>query len=128
MRNKEEELRAQRIQLEAEKNQTIERMQDMLRKHELHNTERMNIIVNRYEKQIQILKDQLLREHKSNDDNVKRLTDELARTHKMEMDQVEAKNRAKLRQLNDMHAQELRSLTKRNEERMDQVIGELKKS
>ena len=100
----------------------------MLRKHELHNTERMNIIVNRYEKQIQILKDQLLREHKSNDDNVKRLTDELARTHKMEMDQVEAKNRAKLRQLNDMHAQELRSLTKRNEERMDQVIGELKKS
>jgi hypothetical protein len=46
----------------------------------------------------------------------------------MEVDQLEAKNRAKVRELNTEHAQEVTSLNKRHEAKLDEVIGELKRT
>jgi hypothetical protein len=127
-RTKADELKNLRDSLGDEKQQAVNRLQDQMRKLEVDHADRMQNVVGKYEKQIQVMKDQMLRERKMNDENTKRLTDELARVHKMEVDQVEAKNREKVRILGQQHSEEVRQLNKRHEEKLDQVIGEMKKT
>lgn len=127
-RNKIDEMKALRAELESDKEATVNRMQDMMRKQELQHSDKMNTVVSKYEKQIQNLKDMLVKERKSGEENLKRTTEEMSRVHKMEVDQVEAKNREKVRQLGTQHSNEIRTVNKRHEERLDQVIGEVKKT
>ncbi|MBX3022527.1 MAG: hypothetical protein KF799_12715 [Bdellovibrionales bacterium] len=127
-RMKADQMKTLRAELEDDKQKAVNSLQDMMRKQELQHAERMNLVVSKYEKQLQGLKDQLIRERKLGDENVKRLTEEMSRLHKMEVDQVESKNREKVRQLSSQHSNEIRTVNKRHEERLDQVIGELKKT
>jgi hypothetical protein len=127
-RIKGDEMKALRERLETEKLNAVNGVMDQMRKQELRHADKMSMTVSKYEKQVQVLKDQMLRERKLNDENTKRLTEELGRLHKMEVDQVETKNRDKLRQVNHQHSEELRSVSKRHEERLDQVLTEAKRS
>lgn len=127
-RLKADQMKALREKLEDDKQQAVNRLQDQMRKQELQHAERMGQVVSKYEKQLQGLKDQMLRERKLGEEGMKRMTEELARVHKMEVEQVENKNREKLRQLNTQHGEELRGLNRRHEDKLDQVIGEMKKT
>lgn len=127
-RLKADQMKALRDAMDNDKQEAINRLQDYVRKQELQHAERMNLVVSKYEKQVQDLKDQLVRESKQNDENMKRLTDEMGRLHKMELDQVDAKNRERMRQLNTQHGNELRTVNRRHEEKLDQVISEMKKT
>lgn len=127
-RLKADQMKALRAAMEDDKQQAVNRLQDQMRKQELQHAERMNQVVAKYEKQLQTLKDQMVRERKLSDESMKRMTEELARVHKMEVDQVEAKNREKVRQLGTKHSEELRQVNRRHEEKLDQVIGEMKKT
>jgi len=127
-RQKQDEIKKVRDSLETERVEMTARFEDRIRKQETQHAERMNLVVNKYEKQIQSLKDQIARDKNLADENLRRVTDEMTRSHKNQMDQLEAKNRERMRQINVQHGSEMQSVTKRHEERMDQVIGELKKS
>lgn len=127
-RLKADQMKALRENLEGDKQGAVNRMQDQMRKQELQHAERMNLVVSKYEKQIQGLKDQLVRERKLGEENMKRMTEEMSRIHKMEVEQVENKNREKVRQLGAQHSTEIRQLNRRHEDKLDQVIGEMKKT
>jgi len=117
-----------RSNLEADKQIAVNNLQEHLQKQELAHSEKMTQVVGKYEKQIQMLKDELMKEKRVNDDNLKRSTEEMQHQHKLSMDQVAQQNRDKLRQMDTHHSEELRSLNKRNDERLDQVLTEIKKT
>lgn len=123
-----EQVRLAREQSDAEKQVAVRTVQDQMRKQEIQHTNKMNQIVSKYEKQIQTLKDQVVRERKIGEENVKKAVDELQRAHKVSIDQLEAKNRDQIRQMNSTQAEELRSLNRRHEEKLDQVLTEVKKT
>ena len=57
-----------------------------------------------------------------------RSIDELQRAHQLDMDQAETKNRAKLSESKARHEQDVRNVSKRYEEKLDQMLAEMKKS
>lgn len=127
-RQRQDEVKAIRAELELEKQQAINRMHDQIRKQEVQHVERMNQVVAKYEKQLQSLQDQVLKERKTGEENLKRTVDELQRAHKISLDQVESKNRDKLRQMTNSQTEEIRSVNRRHEEKLDQVLAEVKKT
>ncbi|HMN69818.1 MAG TPA: hypothetical protein PKC28_14840 [Bdellovibrionales bacterium] len=127
-RQQQTEMKNLREAMDDDKQGALRRMQDQMRKQELAHTERMSSMVQKYEKQITALKDQVLKERKSGEDNLKRTVDELQRAHKVSLDMVETKNRDRMRTISSQQADELRSLNKRHEEKLDQVLAEVKKT
>lgn len=123
-----DEIKEVREEMEGDKQAAVLRLQDQIRKQEVQHAEKMNLVVSKYEKQIQTLKDQMLRERNLAEENLKRTVDDLQRVHKMAIDQVESKNRDQLRQMTVRQSEELRTVNKRNEEKLDQVLAEVKKT
>jgi hypothetical protein len=123
-----DQIRALRETMESDKQEAVNRLQDQMRMREIQHTERMNLVVQKYEKQLQALKDQMVREKKSGDENLKRTVEDMQRVHKTALDQLEAKNREQMRQVHDLHQEQMRSQTKRYEEKLDQVFVEVKKT
>ena len=123
-----DQVRAVRDVVEGEKNLAVRTMQDQMRKQELQHTEKMSRMVSKYESQIQLLKDQMMKERKTGEENLKRTVDELQRSHKLSVDQLEAKNREQMRQVSTMQGEEVRTLNKRHEEKLDAVLAEVKKT
>ncbi|NJL25631.1 MAG: hypothetical protein HC902_10960 [Calothrix sp. SM1_5_4] len=127
-RLKQDEMKALRDAMADDKDQAVRTLHEEIQKREVQHSEKMNSLISKYERQVKSLNDELLRERKSNDENIRRLTEELQRAHKVQMDQLESKNRERLRQVNARHSEELRSVNKRHEERLDQTIGQMKKT
>ena len=103
-------------------------LREHIQKQEIKHQERMSQVVSKYEKQVQALKDEMAKEKHANDENMKRLVDEMQRMHKVALDQQDAKTRERVRQLSQQHAEELRTLNRRNEEKIEQVVGEVKRT
>lgn len=122
------DIKALRLTLEQEKTDTVNRMQEQLRKQELQHSDKMNSVVQKYEKQVQGLQDQVLSERKRGEEKLKRTVEELQRSHKVTVDQMELKSRERMRQVSAQQAEELRSVNKRNEEKIDAVLTEIKKT
>ena len=127
-RSKQQEMKELRSTLETDKRGSVDSMRELMRKQELKHADRMGSVVSKYDKQVQALKDELVRERKLSGESNKRSTDEMQRAHQLEMDQAETKSRAKLNEVNARHEQEVRSVSKRYEEKLDQVLAEMKKS
>lgn len=123
-----DDMKALRANLEADKQIAVNNLQERLQRQELQHSDRMSQVVAKYEKQLQTLKDQMTHEKKSGDDNLKRSVEEMQRQHKLSVDQMATQTRDRLRMVDAHHSEELRSVNKRNDEKMDQVIGELKKT
>ena len=122
------EMRNLRESIEDDKSAAVGRVYEQMRRMESNHTEKTAQLISKYEKQVQALQDQIGRERKSNADDTKRLTEELVRVHKMEMDQLEAKGRARIREIATQHGEEVRTLNRRHDEKLDQVIGEMKRT
>lgn len=127
-RAKQDQIKQVRDAMTDEKNQALNRMQEQIRKQEAQHLEKMTSVVAKYEKQVQSLKDQLVKERKSNEENLKRTVDEMRRANKVALDQADAQNRDRMRQVNLQHTEELRTMSRRNEEKLDQLVGQVKKT
>jgi hypothetical protein len=125
--SKHEEMKKLRAVVDSEKNQAVRRVQEQMRKQELQHTDRMAAVVNKYEKQITGLNDQILRERKIGEENLKRTVEEMQRAHQASIDQLDSKNRDQMRQAQATHGEQLRSVNKRHEAQIDQVLTEVKK-
>ncbi len=123
-----DDMRTLRAALEADKQIAVSTLTEHIQKQEIGHAERMSQVVAKYEKQITGLQDQVLKEKKQNEENLKRSTQDMQVAHKTAMDQLEAKNRERLRELNSAHSEEVRIVNKRHEEKLDQVLGEVKRS
>ena len=123
-----DQVREARELADNEKQIAVRAMQDRMRKQEMQHSDRMNQTISKYEKQIKVLEDQVLKERKNGEENLKRTVDELQRAHKTSVDQLESKNREQVRQLSSMQSEELRTLNRRHEEKIDAVLAEVKKT
>ena len=121
-------LRQLRATMEQEKLTAVTNLQEQLQRQELQHSERMAQTVSKYEKQILGLKDELIKQKKYNDENMKRMTEDMQRQHKLAMDQLDQQNRDRMRKVDNQHAEELRTVNKRNEAKIDQIMAEVKKT
>lgn len=127
-RGHQDEMKALREVMDNDKQQVVTRLQNQMRKQEVEHAERMNNLVQKYEKQILSMKDQILLTKRQGDESLKRTVDEMARSHKLALDQVETKNRDRMRQISGQQAEEIRQVNKRHEDKLDQVLVEVKKT
>lgn len=127
-RSHQDEMKALRTQLESDKNQAISRMTEQLQKQEVQHADRLNTTIHKYEKQVLALKDQIVRERKLNEENLKRTVEDLQRVHNTGIERIEAQNRERVRQMQAQQDQEVKSLNKRHEDRLDSVLVEVKKT
>ncbi|MGE4129994.1 MAG: hypothetical protein AB7F86_00060 [Bdellovibrionales bacterium] len=127
-RQKQDEIKQVAQIKDEEKNQAIQRMKDQLQKQELQHSDKMNQTVSKYEKQIQMLKDQMVRDKRANEEYMRRTVEAIQRNHKMEMDQLQARNMDQMRQSQVRHDQEVSTMNKRHEQKLDQVLTEVKKT
>jgi hypothetical protein len=127
-RLKQDEMRELRSTLEADKKAAVGRLQQQISNQELKHAQIMEDTIQKYEKEIVGLKDQIVREKKLSEENIRRTSEEMTRLHQVNMDQLEAKNRDRLRTINQQHSEEVRAVNRRHEERLDQVLGEVKKT
>ncbi len=123
-----DEVKKARLAVEDEKNIAVRNMQDHMRKQELRHSEKLATTVAKYEKQIQTLKDQMLRERKLGEDNMKRTVEEMQRAHQVAIDQLDSKNKDQMRTVQMQHADQVKGLSRRHEEKMDALITEVKKT
>ncbi len=123
-----EEMDQLRLKMEREKREGIERMKEMMRKQEAQHQEKSASLVARYEKEIAKMNDELARVKRQQGDQIKRLQSELERQHRSEMDVQQSQFQDKLRKTQDQHADELRLVNQRNQERMDQLLTATKKA
>ncbi len=123
-----DEMRQLRANLEDDKQLVVINLQERLQKQEIQHGEKLSQVVAKYEKQIQALQDQVLKDKKSSDDNLKRTAEEMMRTHKITLEQVDSQNRARLKQVEAKRQEEVSLLNKRNDEKIEQVITNIKKS
>jgi hypothetical protein len=127
-RVKQDEMRELRDALTADKAVAVNKLQAQLQNQEVKHAQRLDQTIQKYEKEILSLKDQMMRDKRLADESLRRTTEELTRQHQINLDQLEAKNRDRLRTVNIQHGEEVRSVNKRHEQRLDQVIGEIKKT
>lgn len=123
-----DDLRNLRNIMDNDKQIAVAAMSEHIQSQEIKHADRMNQVVSKYEKQVQGLKDDLMRVRKENDADMKRVVDEMQRQHKLALDQMDAKSRDQLRQVNKQHSEELRTQSKRGDDKLEQLLGEIKRS
>ncbi len=111
-----------------EKSQAVEGLKNQMREREAKHSEQLSQLKMKFEKQVNDLNDQLLHEHKGNEDNVKRLVTELKKGHQSEIENLNLQNQQKIRQLDEQHNLELKNLNRRNEEKMNDLVTTVSKN
>lgn len=127
-RQKADDIKQIRDLMDDDKNAAVNRMQDMIRKQEIKHADQMSQVVDKYEKQVRDLKDQMVSQRRAHEETVKRTVEDMQRANKMAIDTLESQNRDRMRQVNLQQSEQLRTLNKRHEEKLDQVISEVKKT
>lgn len=111
---------------EQDKKAAIDRLKESIRKQEVQHEEKMSVVVAKYEKEIARLNDELVRVRRANDEDLKRLAGEMQRQHKSELDTQQIQYQEKMRKTQDLHSEELRTVNRRNQERVDQLVATTK--
>ena len=122
------ESREQRLALEKEKSQTVKTLKEQLQRTEGENQQKLADLTSKYEKRISELNDQFVREKRLRDQREKQLVAELKRAHESQVEAVKAKYEEQNRQTVAKHDKELKDVTRRNKENIDNIMSISKKA
>ena len=120
-----QELRAILMQ---EKHDAMEALKNQLRDKEAKHIEQVGQMKLKYDKQIGDLGDQLLRERKQHEEYSRRIVADLKRGHDLDMENLNVQYQARIRQIEEAHTKELKAMTRRNDEKMEQLVSTVKKN
>lgn len=125
--NHAEELKALRKKLEDDNREVIDNLKNQMRNQEVNHTEKSSMMMQKYEKQISILNDQLNKERREHDDYVKRTVSQMQQEQKVQLEAQDNKFSERARQMQERHAEELKSESKRHQQKTDQLLSTMKK-
>lgn len=123
-----EEQRNLRMALTQEKDEAVNALKNQLREKEAKHTEQIGQMKLKYDKEIGDLKDLILRERKQNEENSRRIVGDLKRGHDLDMENLNVQYQARIRQIEEAHTKELKTMTRRNDEKMDQLVSTVRKN
>lgn len=125
--NQGEEIKALRKQMEDDKRAVVDNLKDQMRKQEVSHTEKNALLVQKYEKQIATLNDQLNKERRDHDDYVRRTIAGMQQEQKLQLEAQDNKFSERARQMQERHAEELKSESKRHQVKTEQLLQTIKK-
>lgn len=114
--------------VETDKFETVERMKDQVRKNEVNTADRLVRTVNEYEKQLNELKDRFVREKRFTDQANRRKIEQLQLDQERVIAEQKANYETKLEDMRMQHKSDIQSITKRHEQKMNEVISSVRKS
>jgi hypothetical protein len=123
-----EELSQIRSITNKQKVDAIEQMKDFMRRQEVGHAEKMAAQQTRFDRDMARLNDELVKQKRENDEALKRLTSQLDRQKNAEIEALNIQNQAKIRKAETQHHEEMRTVNMRNQERMDQLLTNVKKA
>lgn len=122
-----EEMKAMRKKMEDENRGMVDNLRDQMRKQEVTHTEKSAMMIQKYEKQIAVLSDQLNKERRDHDDYVRRTISGMQQEQKVQLEAQDNKFNERARQMQERHAEELKAESKRGQQKSDQLLQTLKK-
>jgi len=122
-RDHQDTLRNLRMDTDAEKVEAIERVKDQAKQKEVEHSERMAQTIQTHQRDILALQDQLVRERKSSDENLRRTIEDMNKAHKTDLDQQMTKYEERIRNLQTAQSEELRRVNRAQEEKLNQLAA-----
>lgn len=122
-----DEIRELRFKFEEEKRNAIELIRDQAAKMEVQHQEKVAQLQSKHEKEMLSMKDQMLLMKKENDETLKRTVSELQRAHELSLSQQEYRHKDKLKALDLDHTNEMKTINRRNDEKVSQMSAAIKK-
>lgn len=127
-RQQAEQLRDMRTQTDAEKAGAVERIKERAKQKEVAHAERVAQMQQSHQREILSLQDQMVRERKAADENLRRTIDDMNRARKNELDQQMAKYEEKIRVMQNTQRDELHRVNRANEEKLSELAATTRKA
>jgi hypothetical protein len=124
----EEEKKDIRLAMHKEKEESLQALKQQSQKQEVDHNRRLQDVVSKYEKRIGDMNDQFVREKRLRDNREKQLIKDLQRKHETEKEALQAKYQAQNSQTQLAHEREMKDTSRRNQEKLDEVLSSLKKT
>ena len=105
-----------------------EKLKEQMRNREAGHQDKLHQVKNKYEKQISELNDKRTLEKRSADETLKRQAEELKRAHHMELEAQQMQFRDKIAKVEQLHDGEMKTVTERHNEQVDQLVGAMRKT
>jgi hypothetical protein len=112
---------------EKDKNSSINRLHDQAEKQEMEHQALLNTVVDKYEKRVADLNDQLIRERRLNDNHSKVVVKDLTRERETDIENLKMKYEERAKQMEVAHQQEMKELNRRQQEKLDEVLTSVRK-
>lgn len=122
-----EEIRALRQKMEEENRAAIDNLRDQMRKQEVSHTEKNAVTIQKYEKQIAALNDQMMKERREHDDYIRRTISGMQKEQKLQLEAQDSKFTERARQMQERHAQEIKAESKRGQQKAETLLQTIKK-
>ncbi|MCB0350912.1 MAG: hypothetical protein KDD38_07000 [Bdellovibrionales bacterium] len=122
------EKRELRLALEKDKIQSNQLMKEQIQKQEITHQKEINSIVDKYEKQIADMNDRFTRDKRLRETREKELIKSLGRQKQSEVDALQVQQADQNKQAQLSHQREMKEVTSRYKEKLDEVLRSVKKS
>jgi hypothetical protein len=117
-----QELGELRNKFAAERQTAIENLKEQMRERETQHSVRLNTIQRKYQKEIQALKDEMVRNKKSKDQNHKTTVEGLVSQHERDKASQEMRHKNQVNELQEGHRKEIAKINQRHEEQLNQIL------
>jgi hypothetical protein len=124
----EAQLRDVRLAAEKDKGLTVKAMKEEFVKKEVDHQNLLQQTVAKYEKRIGELNDQFVREKRLRDNREKQLVEQLKRGQDAQVEAVRLKYEEQNKAANIQHEKEMRDVTRRHKDQVDNIMSTVKKS
>jgi hypothetical protein len=123
-----EEKKDLRLALHKDKEESLQNIKHQVQKQEVTHQRKTQDIVSKYEKRITELNDQFVREKRLRENREKQLVRDLQRQHESEKLALQSKYEAQSKQSQLAHEREMKDVSRRGQEKLDEVLTSLKKT
>ncbi len=113
--------------LEKDKNSSLSRLHNQALKQEVESQQTLASVVNKYEKRISEMSDQILRERRLRDNHERQVLKGLNREHETEMESLQMKYEDRAKQVEVAHNRDLKDVDRRSQQKLDEVLTSVKK-
>ena len=124
----EEEKKDMRLALHKETEERLALMKEQFQKQEVEHQRKQADVALKYEKQIESMNDQFNREKRLRDNREKRLVNELKRSHDAQIEALKSKYEDQNKETQVALEREKREVTRRYEEKLNDVLSTMKKT
>jgi hypothetical protein len=127
-KNQEQQLNDLRVAMTKDKNEALAQLRSQAQEKEVGHQQQVEDIVSKYEKRIAELNDQFVREKRARDLREKQVVEGLKKSADQQIEALKVQYEEKNKQTTVAHQTEIREVSRRHKEQIDNIMSNAKKS